>query len=63
MGGIAIVGLRWIVFGGLEGWDGGGLRLDLRLLLVLFEDLFDQEGDAAFAFGGLADFGGWGEVA
>jgi hypothetical protein len=55
--------LRWTVFGGLEGWEGSGLWLDLRFSLVLFEDLFDQEGDAAFAFGGLADFGGWGEDA
>ena len=51
------------IIGGLEVWEGSGLWLDLRFSLVVFEDLFDQEGDAAFAFGGFADFGGWGEVA
>ena len=55
--------MRWVVFGGLEGWEGSGLWLDLLFSLVVFEDLFYQEGDAAFAFGGLADFGGWGEGA
>jgi len=40
-----------ILFGGLEGWDGGGF------LLVAFEQLLDQEGDGAFALCGSPDFG------
>jgi hypothetical protein len=42
------------MFGGLEGWDGDGFLL---VLLVAFEQLFDQEGDGAFALCGFADFG------
>jgi hypothetical protein len=52
-----------IGFGGLEGGEGGGFGLVLLVLLVAFEQLFDQEGDGAFALGGLADFGGRGEGA
>jgi hypothetical protein len=51
------------IIGGLEGWEGSGVRLVLFSSLVVFEDLFDQEGDAAFAFSGVAHFGAWGEVA
>ncbi len=46
-----------IVFGGLEGWDGGGF------LLVAFEQLLHQECDGAFALFGFADFGWLGEGA
>ncbi len=49
-----------IVFGGLEGWDGGGFLL---FLLVAFEQLFDQEGDGAFALCAFADLGWRGEGA
>jgi hypothetical protein len=55
-----------IVFGGMEGWEGGGFLLGWRFLLVrlaAFEQLFDQEGDGAFALGGFADFGWRGEGA
>jgi hypothetical protein len=51
---IARVSVARIVFGGLEGWDGGGF---LPVLLVAFEQLFDQEGDGAFVLNGFADFG------
>jgi hypothetical protein len=64
VGGIARVGLGWIVFGGLEGWERSRVRLVLLFsLVVFFHDLFDQEGDAAFSLRGVADFGGWGEGA
>jgi len=57
---IARVGMGCIVFGGLEGWDGGGFLL---FLLVAFEQLLDQEGDGAFALCGFADLGWRGESA
>jgi hypothetical protein len=41
---IARVGMGCIVFGGLEGWDGGGLRLVLLVLLVAFEALVPPHG-------------------
>jgi hypothetical protein len=41
---------------GLEGWEGGGFVLFLRLRGA-FEQLLHQEGDGAFALGGFADFG------
>jgi hypothetical protein len=51
------------IIGGLEGGEGGGLRLELLSLLALFDQLVYQEGDGAFALGGFADFGGRGEGA
>jgi len=48
------------VFGGLEGWEGGGFWL---FLFVAFEQLLDQERDGAFALFGFADFGRRGEGA
>jgi len=50
-------------FGGLEGGKGGGLRLVLLSSLILLHDPFDEEADAAFAFGEFADFRAWGEGA
>ena len=55
---IARVRMGCIVFGGLEGWDGGG-----GFLLVAFEQLLHHECDGAFALFGSADFGRWGEGA
>jgi hypothetical protein len=59
--------VSWIVGAGLEGGEGGGCGLGwlflLPGLLVAFEHLLDQEGDGAFALGGFADLGGWGEDA
>jgi hypothetical protein len=66
-GGIARVSLSCLVCPGLEGGEGGGCGLVLFFLLpglfVVFEHLLDQEGDGAFALGGFADLGGWGEGA
>ena len=47
---------------------GFGVLLGVLLLCLLFfpvgfEHLLDQEGNGAFALGGFADFGGWGEGA
>jgi hypothetical protein len=49
------------LIGGLEGREGGGLRLGLLSLLTLFDHLVYQKGDGAFALGGFADLGGRGE--
>jgi hypothetical protein len=56
-----------MVFSGLKGGEGSGLRLVLLSLLVVpsllvvFYQLVYQERDGAFALGGFADFGGRGE--
>jgi hypothetical protein len=52
-----------MVFGGLEGGKGSGLRLVLLFLLVVFDQLVYQEGDGAFASYGFADLGWRGEYA
>jgi hypothetical protein len=51
------------IIGGLEGGKGSGLRVVLLSLLCVFDQLIYQEGDGAFALGGLADFGTRGEGA
>ena len=64
------VDLRRLVGPGLKGGEDlgcgvllGVLLLWLPFLSVVFEHLLDQEGNGAFALGGFADFGGWGERA
>jgi hypothetical protein len=47
---------------GLDGGDGGGFLRGGFFLLALQHSL-DELGYGAFAFGGLGDFGTWGEDA